>query len=78
MTLLEMAQEYRVNIKALELRLAFLQQAQRQTQQREVGYRLKQRCGCLRMLINESRKAVHEMEHYHDREGESYENKRAV
>lgn len=78
MTLYDMAQEYRVNTRGLELRMLLLQRAQRLTRRQEVRFRLKGRIGTLRVLINESRKAVFEMEHYRDRGGETYADKRAV
>ena len=55
MALREMAQEYRSNTALLELRMKQLQVAQRRARHKEVKYRLKQRIGCLRVLINESR-----------------------
>ena len=42
MKLCEMAQEYRVNVALLELRIKQLQAAQKRTRQPEVRYRLKQ------------------------------------
>lgn len=78
MTLYEMSKEYLANTALLELRVKQLQAAQRLARQKEVRFRLKRRIGCLRMLINESRKAAFEMEHYHDRGGAAYGEKRAV
>ncbi len=69
MTLHGMAREYRSNTALLELRLRQLQAAQRRARQPEVRYRFKQRIGCLRGLINESRKAAFVMEHYYQRGG---------
>ena len=43
MKLCEMAQEYRVNVALLELRIKQLQAAQKRARQPEVRYRLKQR-----------------------------------
>ncbi len=67
MTLEQMAREYRGNTALLELRMKQLQAAQRRAQQKEVRFRLKRRIGCLRVLINESRKTAFVMEHYHER-----------
>lgn len=78
MTLYDMAQEYRENTKLLELRVVELQAAQRRAGQREVKYRLKKRVNFLRMLINESRKTVYQMEHYYDRGGQNNAYKQAV
>lgn len=78
MTLYEMAKEYRANTALLELRVRQLQTAQRRARQQEVKFRLKQRIGCLRVLINESRKTAFKMEHYHDRGGNAYEDRQAV
>lgn len=58
MKLCEMAQEYRVNVALLELRIKQLQAAQKRTRQPEVRYRLKQRAKFLQTLINESRQTV--------------------
>lgn len=69
MTLYDMAREYRRNVGILELRVLELQTAQKKTRQREVKYRLKKRISYLRMLINESRKAAFQMEHYYERRG---------
>lgn len=44
---------YRSNTALLELRMKQLQVAQRRARHKEVKYRLKQRIGCLRVLINE-------------------------
>ena len=66
MKLCEMAQEYRVNVALLELRIKQLQAAQKRARQPEVRYRLKQRAKFLQTLINESRQTVFLMEHYHD------------
>ena len=72
MKLCEMAQEYRVNVALLELRIKQLQP--------EVRYRLKQRAKFLQTLINESRQTVFLMEHYHDHseEGDTHADCRAV
>ncbi len=72
MKLCEMAQEYRVNVALLELRIKQLQP--------EVRYRLKQRAKFLQTLINESRQTVFLMEHYHDHseEGDAHADCRAV
>ena len=78
MYLREMAQEYRSNIALLELRMKQLQVAQRRTQHKEVRYRLRQRIGCLRVLINEGRKTVFMLEHHYDKGGQYHANKRAV
>ncbi|MCI7125092.1 MAG: hypothetical protein MR935_02660 [Agathobaculum sp.] len=78
MTLYEMSREYRANTALLELRLRQLQAAQRRARQPEVKFRLKRRIGCLRMLINESRKTAFALEHYHERSGQSDENAAAV
>ena len=78
MTLHEMAREYRSNTALLELRLRQLQVAQRRARQKEVKYRLKQRIGCLRVLINESRKPAFVLEHYDQKGGRQNEDKRAV
>lgn len=66
MKLCEMAQEYRVNVALLELRIKQLQAAQKRARQPEVRYRLKQRAKFLQTLINESRQTVFLMEHYHE------------
>ena len=58
MKLCEMAQEYRVNVALLELRIKQLQAAQKRARQPEVRYRLKQRAKFLQTLINESRQTV--------------------
>lgn len=73
MILQEMAQEYKRNTALLELRMQQLQVAQQRTTQKEVKYRLKRRIGRLRGLINESRKAAFEMEHYYEKGGAQYE-----
>ena len=78
MTLHEMAREYRSNTALLELRLRQLQVAQRRARQKEVKYRLKQRIGWLRVLINESRKTAFVLEHYYQKGGRQNEDKRAV
>ena len=78
MTRHEMAREYRSNTALLELRLRQLQVAQRRARQKEVKYRLKQRIGCLRVLINESRKTAFVLEHYYQKGGRQNEDKRAV
>ena len=72
MKLCEMAQEYRVNVALLELRI--------KQRQPEVRYRLKQRAKFLQTLINESRQTVFLMEHYHDHseEGDAHADCRAV
>ena len=54
MKLCEMAQEYRVNVALLELRIKQLQAAQKRARQPEVRYRLKQRAKFLQTLINAS------------------------
>ena len=78
MALREMAQEYRMNTALLELRMKQLQVAQRRARHKEVKYRLKQRIGFLRVLINESRKTAFIMEHYYDgRGGVDYDARRA-
>lgn len=77
MTLEQMAQEYRRNTALLELRLRLLSVAQRRARQKEVKYRLKQRIGTLRVLINESRKTAFRLEHYHEKGGQAHENRRA-
>ena len=51
MKLCEMAQEYRVNVALLELRIKQLQAAQKRTRQPEVRYRLKQRAKFLQTLM---------------------------
>ena len=68
MKLCEMAQEYRVNVALLELRIKQLQAAQKRARQPEVRYRLKQRAKFL------------QMEHYHDHseEGDAHADCRAV
>ena len=73
MKLCEMAQEYRVNVALLELRI-------KRARQPEVRYRLKQRAKFLQTLINESRQTVFLMEHYHDHseEGDAHADCRAV
>ena len=78
--LCEMAQEYRVNVALLELRIKQLQAAQKRARQPEVRYRLKQRAKFLQTLINESRQTVFLMEHYHDHseEGDAHADCRAV
>ena len=73
MALRKMAQEYRMNTALLELQVA-----QRRARHKEVKYRLKQRIGFLRVLINESRKTAFIMEHYYDgRGGVDYDDRRA-
>ena len=74
MKLCEMAQEYRVNVALLELRIKQLQAAQKRARQ------LKQRAKFLQTLINESRQTVFLMEHYHDHseEGDAHADCRAV
>ena len=74
MALREMAQEYRSNTALLELRMKELQVAQR----KEVKYRLKQRIGCLRVMINESRKTAFILEHYYENGGQVHADKRVV
>ena len=80
MKLCEMAQEYRVNVALLELRIKQLQAAQKRARQPEVRYRLKQRAKFLQTLINESRQTVFLMEYYHDHseEGDAHADCRAV
>lgn len=80
MKLCEMAQEYRINVALLELRIKQLQAAQKRARQPEVRYRLKQRAKFLQALINESRQTVFLMEHYHDHseEGDAHADCRAV
>lgn len=78
LTLYQMAQEYRANVRLLELRLLQLEHAKRRARQLEVKYRLKQRAGLLRGMINESRKTVFELEHYYERGGRNDETRRAV
>lgn len=78
MTLEKMAEEYLTNTRLLELRVLELQTAQQMTRQREVRYRLKKRVGYLRMLINESRKAAFQLEHYYEKGGCEYDRPRAV
>ena len=73
MKLDEMSREYKANMALLELRMRQLQVAQRRARQNEVKYRLKQRIGCLRVLINESRKTAFVLEHYYDRGGMQHE-----
>ena len=75
MKLCEMAQEYRVNVALLELRIKQLQAAQKRARQR-----LKQRAKFLQTLINESRQTVFLMEHYHDHseEGDAHADCHAV
>ena len=70
MKLCEMAQEYRVNVALLELRIKQLQAAQKRARQPEVRYR----------LSNDSRQTVFLMEHYHDHseEGDAHADCRAV
>ena len=74
MKLCEMAQEYRVNVALLELRIKQLQAAQKRARQPEV------RAKFLQTLINESRQTVFLMEHYHDHseEGDAHADCRAV
>ena len=74
MKLCEMAQEYRVNVALLELRIKQLQAAQKRARQPE------QRAKFLQTLINESRQTVFLMEHYHDHseEGDAHADCRAV
>ena len=69
MALREMAQEYRKNTALLEPRMVQPEAAQPRALQREVRYRLKQRIGFLRVLINESRKTAFVLEHYYDNRG---------
>ena len=71
MKLCEMAQEYRVNVALLELRIKQLQAAQKRT---------RQPAKFLQTLINESRQTVFLMEHYHDHseEGDAHADCRAV
>lgn len=78
MALREMAQEYRSNTALLELRMKQLQVAQRRARHKEVKYRLKQRIGRLRVLINESRKTAFILEHYYDKGGQDHAGKQAV
>ena len=78
MALREMAQEYRRNTALLELRMKQLQVAQRRARNQEVKCRLKQRSGCLRMLINESRKTAFILEHYYENGGQVHADKRVV
>ena len=79
MKLCEMAQEYRVNVALLELRIKQLQAAQKRARQPEVRYRLKQRA---KFLGADQRKPVRRvlMEHYHDHseEGDAHADCRAV
>ena len=72
MKLCEMAQEYRVNVALLELRIKQLQAAQKRARQPEAKF--------LQTLINESRQTVFLMEHYHDHseEGDAHADCRAV
>ena len=74
MKLCEMAQEYRVNVALLELRIKQLQAAQKRARQPEVRYRLKQRAKFLQTLINESRQTVYD----HSEEGDAHADCRAV
>ena len=76
MKLCEMAQEYRVNVALLELRIKQLQAAQKRARQPEVRYRLKQRAKFLQTLINESRQTVFLMDH--SEEGDAHADCRAV
>ena len=69
MALRNMAQQYRANTALLELRMKQLQVAQRRARHKEVRYRLKNRIGFLRVLINESRKTTFLLEHYYDNRG---------
>ena len=69
MALRNMAQQYRANTALLELRMKQLQVAQRRARHKEVRYRLKNRIGFLRVLINESRKPTFLLEHYYDNRG---------
>lgn len=78
MTLEKMAEEYRTNTKLLELRVLELQTAQELARQREVRFRLKKRVSYLRMLINESRKAAFQLEHYYEKGGCAYDKPHAV
>ena len=77
MELREMAREYRANTALLELRVKLLQAAQRRAEQKEVRYRLKRRIGCLRVLINESRKTAFTLEHYRERGADEHDAKPA-
>ena len=65
MKLCEMAQEYRVNVALLELRIKQLQAAQKRTRQPEVRYRLKQRAKFRQTVNNERGQNVSQMEHHH-------------
>ena len=78
MALREMAQEYRSNTALLELRMKQLQVAQRRARHKEVKYRLKQRIGYLRVMINESRKTAFILEHYYENGGQVHADKRVV
>ena len=77
MKLCEMAQEYRVNVALLELRIKQLQAAQKRARRREL---LACQCALGQTLINESRQTVFLMEHYHDHseEGDAHADCRAV
>ena len=80
MKLCEMAQEYRVNVALLELRIKQLQAAQKRARQPEVRYRLKQRAEFLQTLNNGSRQTLFLMGYYHDQreEGDAHADCRAV
>ncbi|MDO5142061.1 MAG: hypothetical protein Q4D31_03485 [Eubacteriales bacterium] len=78
MVLRDMAQEYRANTALMELRMKQLQVAQRRARQKEVRFRLKQRIGCLRTLINESRKTAYVLEHYYERGGTPHDDEQAI
>lgn len=78
MILRDMAQEYKRNTALMELRMQELQVAQKRAEQKEVKYRLKQRIGRLRTLINESRKTAFEMEYYYEKGGAHHENNRVM
>ena len=73
MELREMAREYRANTALLEQ----LQTAQRRARHKEVKYRLKQRIGCLRVLINESRKTAFVLEHYREKGADGHDAQQA-
>lgn len=75
MELCKMAQEYRRNTALLELRKKQLLAAKRHAKQYEVKYRLLRRIRTLNEMINESRLAAFEMEHYYEKEGEHVERK---
>ena len=77
MELREMAREYRANTALLELRMKQLQTAQRRARHKEEKYRLKQRIGCLRVLINESRKTAFVLEHYRERGADGHDAQQA-